>query len=120
LGNFYFAGYINDQNVIGKIDRQGFIIWQKSINFKVNEIVLFDAAGNLNLEKSVLIVGNDGDRAVIAIYDRNGTKLSDAYFNDFAINSFNDVRHRHTATNSNSHFGLLKSLIISILFLKNY
>ncbi|TAE01520.1 MAG: hypothetical protein EAZ97_03270 [Bacteroidetes bacterium] len=97
LGNFYFAGYINEQNVIGKIDKQGFIIWQKSINFKVNEIVLFYGAGNL--EKSALIVGNDGNRAVVAIYDRNGTKLSDAYFNDFAINTFNDVRYRHTATN---------------------
>lgn len=97
LGNFYFAGYINEQNVIGKIDKQGFIIWQKSINFRVNEIVLFYGEGNL--EKSALIVGNDGNRAVVAIYDRNGTKLSDAYFNDFAINTFSDVRYRHTATN---------------------
>jgi hypothetical protein len=99
LGNFYFAGYINEQNVIDKIDKQGFIIWQKSINFKVNEIVLFYAEGNLNLEKSALIVGNDGDKSVIAIYDRNGTKLSDAYFNDFAINTFNDVRFRYSANN---------------------
>jgi hypothetical protein len=97
LGNFYFAGYINEQNVIGKIDKQGFIIWQRSINFEVNEIVLFYEEGSL--EKSALIVGNEGDRAVVAIYDRNGTKLSDAYFSDFAINSLNDIRYRHTASN---------------------
>lgn len=97
LGNFYFTGYINEQDVIGKVDKQGFVIWQQSLNFEVSEITLFYGTGSL--EKSALIIGKDGNSAVIAIYDRNGTKLSDAYFNDFTISFFNDVRYRHEANN---------------------
>jgi hypothetical protein len=103
---FYFNGQLDDKSVIGKVSNNGSIIWQRTLNFNASSLRLFTGEGIL--KNALMIAGltgtnsNPTGRGVVALYDANGSLLSDISFAEYGLTFFNDVTIKSTSLANNS------------------
>ncbi len=92
-GDFYYSGIKDGNNVIGKLNTSGSIIWEKSINFQINEFYIGDFWGG-TINEYIIFVGSTFDtnrKGIVAIYDINGNLKSDEIWNNYTEVFFNDI-----------------------------
>lgn len=85
-GSFYYHGMVNGNNVIGKLNTNGSIIWEKNVNFQINDF---------QIENFIIYVGsstNTNFTGIVAIYDTEGNFISDETWNNYQTVFFNGIK----------------------------
>ncbi len=104
--DFYFSGQLDNKSVIGKVSSNGSILWQRNLNFNTASLRLFTGEGIL--KNALMIAGltgtnsNPTGRGVVAVYDANGSLLSDISFAEYSLTFLNDVSIEATGFTDNS------------------
>ncbi len=87
----YYSGIKDGNYVIGELNLNGSIIWEKITNFMVNDFCFY--TNDYTNQNYIILVGNDNNyiTGIIAIYDKSGNFISDKVWNNYSTVFFNAV-----------------------------